>query len=49
MLTTGPDGQPLSFEEVLKPAFTAMNNNKAKFGKSANNQPAEVFLESEDW
>ncbi len=49
MLTTGSDGQPLSYEEVLRPAFMAMNNNKARFGKANHNQPAEVFLESEDW
>lgn len=27
-LTTGPDGQPLSYEEVLRPQFTAMGNSQ---------------------
>ena len=33
MLTQGPDGQPLSYEDVLRPQFTAMANSK-QFGKS---------------
>lgn len=32
MLTQGPDGQPLSYEDVLRPQFTAMGaSNKGHF------------------
>ena len=53
MLTTGADGQPLSYEGVLRPQFTAMGaNSKGHFQKAATSQQqaqAEQFLESEDW
>ena len=46
----GPDGQPVSYEDVLRPQFTAMNNNSRQLGgKSLAKQPEEVFLDSEDW
>ena len=45
---TSPDGQPLTYEDVLRPQFTAMNNpNSKQFGRAQ--QQSEVFLESEDW
>ena len=52
VLTQGPDGQPLSYEDVLRPLFTAMASQKT-FGKVSaaaaadSNQPE--FLKSEDW
>lgn len=49
MFTSGTDGKPLSYEEVLRPQFHAMNQSRSKSGKGATSAPAEVFLESEDW
>jgi hypothetical protein len=45
---TGADGQPLSFEDVLRPQFTAMSSSKG-YGKAQASQQDEVFVESEDW
>ena len=49
-LMTSPDGQPLTYEDVLRPQFTAMNNpNSKQFTGRGAQQQNEVFLESEDW
>ena len=46
----GPDGQPLTYEDVLRPQFNAMNNpNSKQFTGRGAQQQSEVFLESEDW
>jgi len=51
MMTSGPDGNPLSYEDVLRPQFTAMQSSGKHFvGKSSGAaQQAEVFLETDDW
>ena len=39
VLTQGPDGQPLSYEDVLRPQFMAMGaSNKGHFSKANTNQ-----------
>lgn len=50
-MTSGPDGNPLSYEDVLRPQFTAMQSSGKHFvGKSSGAaQQAEVFLETDDW
>ena len=51
VMMTGPDGQPLTYEDVLRPQFTAMNNPNSKqfTGRGGAQQQNEVFLESDDW
>ena len=50
VMMTGPDGQPLTYEDVLRPQFTAMNNPSSKqFTGRGAQQQNEVFLESDDW
>ena len=50
VMMTGPDGQPLTYEDVLRPQFTAMNNpNSKQFTGRGAQQQNEVFLESDDW
>ena len=48
VLTQGSDGQPLSYEDVLRPQFQAMANSK-QFGKAQAATHNEAFLESEEW
>lgn len=49
VLNVGPDGKPLTYEEVLRPQFASLSSAK-QFGKGAlTATQAEAFLESQDW
>ena len=49
MMSQGPDGKTLSYEDVLRSQFEAISQSR-KFGSRATQvEEEEQFLESEDW